>query len=215
MLSPILACDSFQYTGRENDTNGLYFYRARYYDPQIGRFISEDPIRFSGGINFYAYVLDDPIGKRDPNGLRTDVCCRPLHGIGGSLGYNHCYVLIAPDDNPWDFHTYGLHREDDRTGVLFPGGARPVPDSGSDVGGTCNNVPDATPCKERKFVENAMSDTDCPSCGNNYWVLTTNSNYWVWNAISNSGMTPPSFPAGQNSPGYGPLPGPQPGPAWK
>jgi RHS repeat-associated protein len=37
-----------QYTGRENEGNGLYFYRARYYSPWLGRFISEDPLGFSG-----------------------------------------------------------------------------------------------------------------------------------------------------------------------
>jgi RHS repeat-associated protein len=206
----------FQYTGREFDQQtGLYYYRARYYDASSGRFLSKDPIRINGGIDYYVYVLDDPIDNEDPDGLRTEVCCRPLHSFVGRLGYNHCYVLITSDDNPWDFHTYGLHREDDNTGILFPGGAQPVMDSKSDVGGTCSNVPEATPCKERNFVQNAMSDTNCPSCGSNYWPFTTNSNYWVWNAISNSGMTPPNFPGGSNSPGYGPLPGPQPDPPWK
>ncbi len=41
----------FQYTSRENDSNGLYYYRARYYSPQVGRFISEDPIGFAGGLH--------------------------------------------------------------------------------------------------------------------------------------------------------------------
>src|SRR5437762_11013990 len=41
-----------QFTGRENDGTGLYFYRARYYDPTFGRFLSEDPIRFQAGANF-------------------------------------------------------------------------------------------------------------------------------------------------------------------
>ena len=46
----------FQYTGRENDGTGLYYYRARYYSPELQRFISEDPIRFAGrDINFYTY----------------------------------------------------------------------------------------------------------------------------------------------------------------
>jgi RHS repeat-associated protein len=40
---------SYQYTGRENDGTGLYYYRARYYHPGLQRFISEDPIRFRGG----------------------------------------------------------------------------------------------------------------------------------------------------------------------
>ena len=45
-------------------------YRARYYDPQIGRFISEDPIGFGGGgTNLYAYVGNDPVNKIDLMGL--------------------------------------------------------------------------------------------------------------------------------------------------
>ena len=45
--------NSLRYTGRELDSaSGLYYYRARYYDPELGRFISEDPIGFQGGINF-------------------------------------------------------------------------------------------------------------------------------------------------------------------
>lgn len=42
----------FQYTGRENDSEtGLFYYRARYYDPSIGRFVSEDPMRFRAGVD--------------------------------------------------------------------------------------------------------------------------------------------------------------------
>ena len=58
----------FQYAGRENDGNGLYFYRARYYNPAFGRFISEDPAGFRGGVNRYAYVANDPITFSDPSG---------------------------------------------------------------------------------------------------------------------------------------------------
>src|SRR5262249_1198669 len=48
----------FAYTGREYDAEtGLYFYRARYYDPQTGSFLSEDPKDFGAGDpNFYRYV---------------------------------------------------------------------------------------------------------------------------------------------------------------
>ena len=61
----------FQYTGREFDAEtGRYFYRARYFDQSIGRFISEDPVGFKGGINFYAYVLNNPINLSDPTGLK-------------------------------------------------------------------------------------------------------------------------------------------------
>jgi RHS repeat-associated protein len=57
----------YAYTGREWDAEtGLYYYRARYYDPRTGRFISEDPIGYSDGPNLYAYVAGDPINRRDP-----------------------------------------------------------------------------------------------------------------------------------------------------
>ncbi len=55
------AFNPYQYTGRENDATGLYFHRARYYNPSFQRFISEDPIGMGGGINLYAYVGNNPI----------------------------------------------------------------------------------------------------------------------------------------------------------
>jgi RHS repeat-associated protein len=58
----------FQFTGRENDATGLYFYRNRYYSPTYQRFIAQDPIEFRGGINLYAYALNNPISFRDPFG---------------------------------------------------------------------------------------------------------------------------------------------------
>ena len=61
--------NSFQYTGRENDGTGLYYYRARYYSPELARFISEDPIGLAGGINVYSYVGGNPISFTDPFGL--------------------------------------------------------------------------------------------------------------------------------------------------
>jgi RHS repeat-associated protein len=60
----------FQFTARDADSeSGLYYYRARYYAPQIGRFLSEDPIRFEGGIDFFAYVHNNPARFKDSSGL--------------------------------------------------------------------------------------------------------------------------------------------------
>lgn len=59
------------FTGREHDPSGLIYYRARYYSPDLGRFISEDPIGFEAGdTNLYRYVLGDPVNLTDPEGLQ-------------------------------------------------------------------------------------------------------------------------------------------------
>jgi RHS repeat-associated protein len=64
----------YGFTGRELDSEtGLMYYRARYYDPQIGRFISEDPIGFAGDTNFYLYVENDPENLTDLSGLCKDL----------------------------------------------------------------------------------------------------------------------------------------------
>ena len=52
------------------------YYRARYYDPTVGRFVSSDPIGFGGMTsNFYAYVANDPQDSWDPLGLRALTKC--------------------------------------------------------------------------------------------------------------------------------------------
>ncbi len=63
--------DRFKFTGRDYDTvTGLYDYRARVYDPQTGRFQSQDPLEFSAGdANFYRYVNNSPLNATDPSGL--------------------------------------------------------------------------------------------------------------------------------------------------
>ncbi|HEX9062336.1 MAG TPA: RHS repeat-associated core domain-containing protein, partial [Clostridia bacterium] len=48
---------------------GLYYYRARYYDANVGRFTQRDPIGFKGGINLYAALKNNPINFKDPKGL--------------------------------------------------------------------------------------------------------------------------------------------------
>ncbi|GIW93059.1 MAG: hypothetical protein KatS3mg110_1100 [Pirellulaceae bacterium] len=60
----------FAYTGRGRDEeSGLFYYRARYYDPAVGRFISEDPLGFAAGDgNFYRMVKNSPCVTTDPTG---------------------------------------------------------------------------------------------------------------------------------------------------
>jgi RHS repeat-associated protein len=60
----------FQYTARGFDAEtNLQFSRARYYDSTAGRFLTEDPLRWGGGLNLYLYVKNQPVTLNDPEGL--------------------------------------------------------------------------------------------------------------------------------------------------
>jgi RHS repeat-associated protein len=83
--------NSFQFTGRENDSTGLMYYRARYYAPAWGRFISEDPIGLAGGLNQYAYAGNNPVEFGDPTGLGwrewlEQHVFQPLREVGDAVG---------------------------------------------------------------------------------------------------------------------------------
>jgi RHS repeat-associated protein len=81
--NPILrkSTSGYAFTGREWDPEtNRYYNRARYYDPKLGRFISEDPIGFAGGANLYRYVRDNPVTWTDPFGLYDP---NPPGGFGG------------------------------------------------------------------------------------------------------------------------------------
>jgi RHS repeat-associated protein len=75
----------YQYTGRDHDSEtGLQYSRARYYDAMTGRFLSEDPIGFSGGgPNVYSYVVNRPNEYRDPSGHNPVVAA-----VGAGIGYD-------------------------------------------------------------------------------------------------------------------------------
>ena len=85
----------FQYTGREFDSEtGLYYYRARFYDPAVGRFTSEDPIAFGGGMNFYRYVRNAPPEFTDPSGL-ADVYIWNYTGSGPNDNWGHAGLRLG------------------------------------------------------------------------------------------------------------------------
>jgi RHS repeat-associated protein len=85
--------NSLQFTGRENDGTGLYYYRTRYYYPQIGRFASEDGAGLAAGINVYVYANNSPNNYNDTTGLAPGD-----NGLGGDI---QALRNIFPD-SAWD-----------------------------------------------------------------------------------------------------------------
>ncbi len=95
----------YGWTGREYDAEtGWYFFRARYFDPAVRRYVQEDAIGYGGGSNLYAYAEGGPLEGRDPSGLRSasiDILNfggaegRALPSLGGGGG----------GDDPWGQET--------------------------------------------------------------------------------------------------------------
>jgi RHS repeat-associated protein len=83
----------YGYTGREPDETGLIYYRARYYDPSTGRFVSRDPIGLRGGINQYSYVGNNPVNLIDPLGLQ------PQSPLMLAQGGNYFQTTMTDVDN--------------------------------------------------------------------------------------------------------------------
>lgn len=89
----------FGYTSRECDPSGLLYYRTRYYQPELGRFASKDPLRGSillpGTLNRYPYVLNNPVNLVDPFGLAFAPAL-PLTGLlGGAVGLALAEAIVT------------------------------------------------------------------------------------------------------------------------
>lgn len=104
-----LLTNPFQYTAREFDSEtNFYFYRARFYDPENGRFLNEDPAGFTAGTDFYTYVSNNSTNLVDPTGL-LQVCSRPAHQAfayawaKATLQPAPCHVFLRLSDG----HTLG------------------------------------------------------------------------------------------------------------
>jgi RHS repeat-associated protein len=83
--------------GVMTEPNGFYYMQARYYDPNVGRFISEDPIGLAGGINVFIYASNNPILFIDPSGLINweRMGWGALKVGGGALGLYGASVATA------------------------------------------------------------------------------------------------------------------------
>jgi len=104
--------NTYQFTGRENDeSTGQYFYRARYYNPTFGRFISEDPLGFPGGpdLNLYVYALYDYRARSYSPTLQRFLT---EDAIGFAAGDVNLYAYVG--NGPTNFvDPLGLEQRDD------------------------------------------------------------------------------------------------------
>ncbi|MBZ5722959.1 MAG: RHS repeat-associated core domain-containing protein, partial [Acidobacteriia bacterium] len=164
------------YSGREVDSEtGIYYHRARYYDQNIGRFFSEDPIRFRGGVNFYRYVANNPVSLTDPSGLKVSKCCRTtqvnwfVDFLSGVTGFKHCFI-----------------KTDTKTAGMGPVGGGPLPacplyaqtqvrDHSSESGADCQEIPNVDEsCVNRELQIGASTGR---------WTLTNQCNSFVYGVL--------------------------------
>jgi RHS repeat-associated protein len=149
---------SFAFQGREFDTESQqYYFRARYYSPDVGRFTQEDPIRWSGGSNFYQFVGDNPVNAIDPLGLYGTNDCSYYSERCAESGGNY-YCKTAP---------YFCN--------LFPKYPDPLPDENNDFEGWTRCARKCLQdCDRRKAPTGTCSAKPDPST----------DSFWSWKHFS-------------------------------
>ena len=94
----------YRYRGYYYDSGiGLYFLQTRYYDPQVGRFLSMDDVEYIdpetiGGVNLYAYCNNNPVMGVDPSGHFVITALLIGLGVGAAVGFGGTMVADYVDD---------------------------------------------------------------------------------------------------------------------
>jgi RHS repeat-associated protein len=173
----------FRYTGREWDQEtGLYYYRARYYSPELGRFITEDPMGVGGQISPFAYTDNNPLRWTDPFGLipRVPKCPTGRIDISRADLNRRIGPLSADDSLSLDWGCIGMTRAYQGMNVILPETA-----PGTKCFATRAQAR-ARPCKpsEKKFIFAVQGDYahGAPTPGlhgvvPNDTILTATGNY--------------------------------------
>ncbi len=134
------SANPFTFNGRvgvKESGNGLYDMRARVYDPQLGRFLQDDPIGFAAGdTNLQRFVRNDPVNRIDPSGLRDNYAAAGAEltiGVGGTVQAGLAYDSETGFSDFGPFFTFGVT-------LGFNGGLSGVVGSTPDVTGAAQSV---------------------------------------------------------------------------
>ncbi len=155
------ATPGYAFTGREWDAEtNLYYYRARYYDAKLGRFLSEDPIGFLGGKNFFEYVRNSPAVFTDPEGLQVYQCHRPMRlGSKKLESIPHALLYTPKCDQSYSFGPvvppFGM-------GHVDPDEKPFDPDGGTKPGYQCT-LESKSPCMENCLCKQIDKDKFNPN----------------------------------------------------
>lgn len=96
-----------RFPGQQYDTEtGLHYNNARYYDPQVGRYITSDPVGLAGGLNTYGYASSTPLARVDPQGLTDLIYFNPRESTPNGVTM-YARALAAP--SPSGYFTVGGH----------------------------------------------------------------------------------------------------------
>ena len=190
----------YAFTGREWDPEtGLHYYRNRYYEPSQGRFISEDPIGFSGGINFFEYASSNPIALVDPFGLLVEVHCVPI-GMGGNdlgrraagLFFKHCYIRIKCDCGgaaaaPYDLRLEIIEEDEENRGRAVIPPAQAFGGGGTSSAQVIPPDNDSNYCEHEECLRRMYQSIQ--RRGRSYNFINNNSNTFVEQLLNACGMT--------------------------
>ncbi len=210
----------------DQETN-LHYNWHRYYDPELGRYITSDPVGLEAGANSYSYVRKNPNRYFDRNGLKVRFICRPMGNLLGEVGIDHCFIYVTCPAEGWArvLSLFGDKGSGYREGYKYSYdpwnptvGGDPDMDLGRDDPNSADNrsydVPDPVGCrKDRCGFEKEVLDRyySYPWGNQPYHPLGPNSNTRARDLVG--GYLPPGV-TGSNAPGVNhgyPPRGPGPG----
>ncbi|MBI2944244.1 MAG: RHS repeat protein [Candidatus Wallbacteria bacterium] len=123
------------FAARRESAGGLVYMRARWYDPDTGRFLTQDPVRSFDGASRYAYASDNPVRYTDPFGLLVPVAIGAYFLLGVVADYAVSYATQDKHQSFSDYYWSGEYSVTDAaiaggTSVLSGGAARVVSGTG-------------------------------------------------------------------------------------